>query len=219
MIKLVDILSELNKSQFEYIAQKVDKKYTDKDFNSSMNILSNTDMKWDKIKKFLSVKKNQNWDSLKKMISDLDIKRKSKLKWKTSGELLPGAKKIYQDDRFLVYWIKNKKGACELGKGTKWCISAKNNNQWDYHQEPEGDETQPHSTFYFVFDKVHPLDKFKKLAVEVSPKEWWSDSSNPSKFEIRVWNKTNQDELFKSFVASQRDKSYNKLKKLFKRRK
>lgn len=57
-----------------------------------------------------------------------------------------GSEKVYENDKCVVYHIKNAEASCLLGKGTKWCIS--------------GDDADTHFNgyskkvnIYFVFDK------------------------------------------------------------------
>jgi hypothetical protein len=55
---------------------------------------------------------------------------------------------IYKDDRFAIRLPKTKEGSCSLGRGTKWCISAtESENYFDRY-------SAANIYIYFVFDKL-----------------------------------------------------------------
>ena len=49
--------------------------------------------------------------------------------------LKDGASIIHEDDDVRVYHVKNKEASCELGKGTRWCVSATRNNMFNDYNE------------------------------------------------------------------------------------
>jgi hypothetical protein len=71
-----------------------------------------------------------------------------------------GAEKVYEDDRFLVLYITTEEASKKYGKGTKWCISAENGNQWNNYKL-KGYE------FYFIFDYKTKNKTLSKIAVEI----------------------------------------------------
>ena len=86
------------------------------------------------------------------------IKSKSQIKLNTKAD---GAEKIYEDDEWLVYHIKTVEASVLLGKGTKWCISATDENYFNSYAEDN-------TTFYFFISKKLPqTNKNYKIAAAV----------------------------------------------------
>lgn len=77
-----------------------------------------------------------------------------------------GIKKIYEDDRWLVVEPITWEASCIYGRGTKWCISAKDQPQhWPTYK-------QFGVAFAFIFDKTkEQTDSLYKISVSFYPKE------------------------------------------------
>jgi len=74
---------------------------------------------------------------------------------------LKGADKVYEDDRFVLLFIKDKNAAMCYGTGTKWCITMANTNYYD-------DYTSQGVIFYFIIDKsLSPEDPLHKVAYAI----------------------------------------------------
>ncbi|MEO6303927.1 MAG: hypothetical protein ABIP51_12225, partial [Bacteroidia bacterium] len=73
------------------------------------------------------------------------------------------AKKIYEDDRYLVIMPLSENASCTYGAGTKWCISATYENKWKSY-------TSSLVKFYFIFDKqLNDKNPLYKVAIAVYP--------------------------------------------------
>jgi len=103
--------------------------------------------------------------SLIKSLSELQSLISEKEGYKSRSEKRfisqQGAEVTYEDDRFLVLYITTEEASKKYGKGTQWCISAEDKNQWDnYYKRDE-------SRFYFMLDKSLPeSDPLHKIAFE-----------------------------------------------------
>jgi len=53
---------------------------------------------------------------------------------------------IYKDNQFLIIQPNSSEASCKFGKGTRWCISAKENNMFDSYASKGAD-------FYFIIDR------------------------------------------------------------------
>ena len=102
-------------------------------------------------------------------LSQVKSNTQQKVEQKTSGADL-----IYEDDEWLVYHIKTEEASKLLGKGTKWCISAKNNNYFNSYVDDV--------TFYFFISKILTQhDPNYKIAAAVYPEgtvEYFDASDN-----------------------------------------
>ncbi|MEO6303928.1 MAG: hypothetical protein ABIP51_12230 [Bacteroidia bacterium] len=97
-----------------------------------------------------------------KSIVDENKNKKTKSEMKTDIKMNE-AKKIYEDDRYLVIMPLSKNASCTYGAGTKWCISATNENMWKNY-------TSRLVRFYFIFDKqLSDKNPLYKIAVAVYP--------------------------------------------------
>jgi len=81
---------------------------------------------------------------------------KSDLRRKAKAE----GRKVYSDDRFVIIQPRTKEAAQYYGKGTKWCISAMEDNAFDDY---DLDGVQ----FYFVFDRRPNSEPMSKVAFAV----------------------------------------------------
>jgi hypothetical protein len=79
----------------------------------------------------------------------------------------PKYKKIYENERLTIYFPENVMGSVKLGANTKWCISAKKDNMFDYYT------TKGNNFIYFVFDKKNDSmeNPFYKIALGYSEDE------------------------------------------------
>jgi hypothetical protein len=69
------------------------------------------------------------------------------------------AKKIYEDDRYLVLIPETKDAACKYGSNTKWCVTMKDSNYYDQY-------TAGKQKLYYIIDKKNSTDNyFSKVAV------------------------------------------------------
>jgi hypothetical protein len=74
---------------------------------------------------------------------------------------LNGAEKIYEDERYTLLFIKDKKASMCYGAGTKWCITM---GDASYYEE----YTLKGVIFYFVINKVlRPEDPMAKVAFAI----------------------------------------------------
>lgn len=76
-----------------------------------------------------------------------------------------GAEKVFENDECIIYLVHNKWASILLGKGTKWCIAAVENNAWDDYTNPEdaeGAEDATRSIFFFLIDKQNKMKMMSK---------------------------------------------------------
>lgn len=72
-----------------------------------------------------------------------------------------GTEVVFNNSKLLVLLIKDKDASIQYGKGTKWCISAIDDNYFDYYRGKT-------VTFYFVFQKeLSSSNPNYKIAVAV----------------------------------------------------
>lgn len=71
------------------------------------------------------------------------------------------AKKLYEDERYLVIRPDNKQAVMKYGAGTKWCITMKDA---DYYENYIDNGTK----FYFMIDKSPISKEWSKVAVAIS---------------------------------------------------
>lgn len=70
-----------------------------------------------------------------------------------------GSELVAENDDWKVYKITNHEASCQLGKGTKWCITMDTPEYWDgYAQEDYA--------FYFFIRKKPRGDNFDKIALQ-----------------------------------------------------
>lgn len=78
---------------------------------------------------------------LKAIINQVESKKTKK------EEKLQGAEKIYEDENFLVILPKTKEGSCHYGSGTRWCVAARESNQFDNYSK--------RGTLYYIIFKAN----------------------------------------------------------------
>lgn len=70
------------------------------------------------------------------------------------------ARKVYEDDRYAVIYPKTTGASCVYGKGTQWCISATESENYFAQYSDENKH------FYFIIDKkLRPDDPHSKIAI------------------------------------------------------
>jgi hypothetical protein len=123
-----------------------------------------------------------------------------------------GSVKLYEDDRHLIVVPKTTEGSCYYGQGTRWCTSAKKNNQFQNYSQS--------GVLFYIIDKTNPgRDEvghdFSKLALYV-PYDIIEDYSGRlnylDHYGIELYDATDdllEDALWSDYVVS--DDS-NKLK-------
>lgn len=75
-----------------------------------------------------------------------------------------GAEIVFQNEKVLVYRINNKSASCELGAGTKWCISMKDESHYENYSKDYA--------IYFIYNlSKSSKDPMYKVAILVSWKE------------------------------------------------
>src|SRR3990167_5950907 len=107
------------------------------------------------------------------------LKQKDLFKYKTLGDLRfafeelgkkeeikiakQDAEKIYEDERYLVVFLKTKEASCKYGMDTRWCISATESENAFYQKLVENN-----SVFYFIIDKARDVssDPLGKVALQ-----------------------------------------------------
>jgi len=73
-----------------------------------------------------------------------------------------GSQTIYENDDFIVKRVFNEETMKLYGKGTKWCISSDDNNQWERY-------TKKGDVFFLVLSKKLPYgSQFNKFIVQLS---------------------------------------------------
>jgi len=193
MMKLSNILAkpklnEFNKSQMDHIAAKLS---TDRngEFMTIMNRLKAVGVSYVDIKSKIQSGEISNVKSLEALATS--SKSNKRLASKSDIKQPKGSKKIYSDDRFTVFKIDTAKASCELGSGTKWCISGTSGARYfDEYVNYDG------KSFYFIFDVDPPESKYKKVAAAVFADGsivYWDGQDNPHKTVI--------DSEYKKFVS------------------
>lgn len=64
-------------------------------------------------------------------------------------EKLVGAEKIYEDENFLVILPKTPQASCHYGSGTRWCVAARDNNQFNNYSR--------RGTLYYIIFKANSV--------------------------------------------------------------
>lgn len=128
-------------------------------------------------------------------IEDLrNILKLSKEK-KTRSEIKSsGADKLAENDKYIFYLIKNEGAAILYGKGTQWCIAAKENNMFDYYNE--------NNNVYYMIpksgidnDKIAIISDSNKTLTIFNAENHEIDIEIPKEFSILI--KPNYDQIFK----------------------
>lgn len=108
-----------------------------------------------------------SWNDWEKLMSDIDTAKAAALQAKREKEFQRQASKqakqesdvIYDDDEFMVIRPMSEHASCYFGRGTKWCISATDSQNYYNSYTEQG------KVFYFVMDKTRSNDDpLKKVA-------------------------------------------------------
>lgn len=86
-----------------------------------------------------------------------ELEKLGKSRKEKSSKMKEGAKKVYEDDKFLIVRPETQEASCYYGKNTKWCISATVGTNYFSEYVDRG------YTFYFVINKQVPssYDEYK----------------------------------------------------------
>ena len=63
------------------------------------------------------------------------------------------AKKVFENNEWLIIVPQTEESACYYGKGTKWCTAGDINNQFDYYNRQ--------GTLYIIINKQNPSEKYQ----------------------------------------------------------
>jgi 23S rRNA-/tRNA-specific pseudouridylate synthase len=70
-----------------------------------------------------------------------------------------GSDKIYEDDKYLIVAPKTQEASCHYGMNTRWCVSARKNNQFKSYYDD--------GIFFFIINKKGGEPSYQKIAVYV----------------------------------------------------
>lgn len=112
-----------------------------------------------------------SFSNLEQLTSALESAEQKKSSKQVRAENKQGATLVYDNSEGKkIYLIRTQAAAIQMGKGTKWCISALNDNAW---------ATYIPSTIYYVF--IEHENEIKKFAVVIEKENYASeirDSAN-----------------------------------------
>jgi uncharacterized protein YjbI with pentapeptide repeats len=130
--KIIDLISRFNKYSSDELKKAANLGLIDSEKQGDISFWNKKSIK--EFEEFLNNidKSNLNFNAL----------RKTKFNKKYS------AKKVYEDDRVVVWFPDDFEESCEIGQGT-WCISSSNTDKWWFkHVFIEG------KTFVYLIDKL-----------------------------------------------------------------
>jgi hypothetical protein len=161
MIKLIDILKEIvineyNKSQIDYISNKLNIPNDDM-LKNLMNSLNSQNVKYLDIKSKILDGNIKNLKDLKNLKT---VSKQDNLRQIKKNEI----EKIFEKNNISIYVPYTYEASCIYGAGTKWCTASKNEDLIDYfynHTLDIGD------TLYYIIDK-NLTNEFKKVAIVVN---------------------------------------------------
>lgn len=123
------------------------------------------------------ISKYKTLDSLNRVLQST-LRDKSKTQAKR--EIRSGADTIYKSEQFTVRYVPNKDVCMLLGKGTKWCVTEKDNPYFEeYHAKG--------ASLYFIFRNDPDDSQYDKIAAAVLRGEhneligiqYWDAVDNP----------------------------------------
>lgn len=128
---------------------------------------------------------NQYSDSGEVWQAVLDAQERAKKK-EDRAKAKEGAEKLFETDDYMVYKITNMQASCFYGAGTKWCITAKENNMYQNYIDVGAE-------FYFVINKAvdEATDRQNKWAIAHYPEgstETTPDDDNIPPGGVRVFD-------------------------------
>jgi len=110
----------------------------------------------------------QTWDVFKTFVDTIS-KNKSKSE-DIKQSKITGANLVFEDDNWYVYKILSYEAAKYYGKGTKWCITRKGEEDWSKFSEI-GWRSLQHERFYFLISKTrNENDPFYKIVANIMSK-------------------------------------------------
>ena len=163
MMKLLDILSE---AYSEKDINRLIEKLQSQSNNIDVGVIRKFIEKFDKIKNSSQIKEKDitkyNWDQLVDVITNFQTKKENVGKFDINDE--SDSNLIYNKDNLKIYLAPDKKSCIKYGKGYRYCISARSDenmfNQYAYHDN---------NTIYFVFDQDQEISSpFHLLVILVS---------------------------------------------------
>jgi len=101
------------------------------------------------------IEKYKTLDMLKTTLSNVSSKSEEKRKVKKEG-----SKKIYEDEQVLVIRLDSKEACITYGKGSKWCIAQKDEQQYERYKSNN-------VIFYFLLSKIYNDSTYSKIAISV----------------------------------------------------
>ena len=95
---------------------------------------------------------------LENELKEIGSKSKTELRKETKSE---GSEKLFEDDQYVLLYIKNKDASVTYGAGTKWCITMRDAN---YFEEYSNNNV----VFYFLINKnLDQKNSLSKLAFAI----------------------------------------------------
>jgi len=95
---------------------------------------------------------------LENELKEIGSKSKTELRKEVKSE---GTEKLFEDDQYVLLYIKNKDASVTYGAGTKWCITMRDA---DYFEEYSNDNV----VFYFLINKnLDQKNSLSKLAFAI----------------------------------------------------
>lgn len=104
-----------------------------------------------------------------------------------------GAEKVFENDECIIYLVHNKWASILLGKGTKWCIAATENNAWEDYTNPDDDaEDAARSIFFFLIDKQNKVMMTNKQHEQLMvPVKWAIQCKDDD--DVAIWDNMDAD--------------------------
>jgi hypothetical protein len=101
-------------------------------------------------------------------------------------ELEKQAKKIYEDDKFVILKPQTEEASCKYGSNTKWCVTSKGSGHFQRY-------TSGRQSLYFIINKTNSTNKnYSKVAIHFDdggePRYWDSQDSPMGQKEIEILN-------------------------------
>ena len=129
--------------------------------NFSINDLIPTIKFYDKNSSKFQSKDINTYKTLKDLedeLKEIGSKSKTELRKEVKSE---GTEKLFEDDQYVLLYIKNKDASVTYGAGTKWCITMRDA---DYFEEYSNDNV----VFYFLINKnLDQKNSLSKLAFAI----------------------------------------------------
>lgn len=140
-------------------------------FDEKISKLSNAVKRFDSISSSLPITDLYQYKSDDQLYSALD---EYENKQRRVVRQVEGGNVVFEDDKFFVVNPLNHKTSCYYGKGTKWCTSAEENNQFNRYNE-DG------KLFYIIDKRLKTDDPYYKVALLnkfEGDKSWWDAKDN-----------------------------------------